>query len=949
MTKEPQKTNGFRHKQMSHVFKKPFRRKRKTHIFRTLFLLFLVFLFIGTIVFFGMIGWFSRDLPNPNKLIDRSIPLTTKIYDRTGEHLLYEVHGAQQRSLVSIRDIPESLKKATITTEDKGFYTHKGFDVRGILRSIFIDILSGKKAQGGSTITQQFIKNSLLTSRKSFTRKIKELVLAYQLEKQFSKEQILQMYFNEIPYGSTAYGVAAASQMYFGKNVKDLSLAESAYLASLPKAPTYYSPWGTNRDKLDARKNKILSDMVDEEYISEEEALAAKNEKVLFKSPGQGIEAPHFVMYIKELLADAYGEKRVEEGGLKVITSLDYDKQKFAEKTIQKQGEKNIGMNASNAALFSLNAKTGEILSMVGSKDYNNENIDGNVNVVLRRRQPGSSFKPIVYAAAFQKGYTPDTILFDIVTNFDTTGGHAYTPHNYTGKEYGPVTLRQALAGSLNIPAVKTLYLVGVQNIIDFAHTLGYTSLTNPDQYGLSLVLGGGEVTLFEHTAAFTAFAQEGKYITPVAILRVEDEKNNILQEFKEPKTQNVFDPEIARNISAILSDQKAREFIFGAHNYLNLNNRAAAVKTGTTNDNRDAWTIGYTPSLVTGVWVGNNNNTPMKNGADGSKVAAPIWNEYMTYALKDTPPESFTPPQPIQTDKDVLNGKVGKEQKINIDSITGKLATEFTPKDLIVEKTYTEDIHTILFYIQKNDPRGIAPEHPEQDPQFSQWEKGVREWVKKQHISEQKPPTESDDVHTSENMPTITIISPQENETITQNLFTTTIQTAATRGVTRVEYFLDNQLLDTVFNSPFSLSYTFSGVENGFHTLLVKSFDDNGNSGSASITLNFLLSKKYPSLQWTSPNSTTPLKKNIKTPLSFSLTFPSGYTIKDISKIDVFLSEREKDTQNIVVSFIQPTSQTFTFPWVSPSTNGRYTLFAKVFNKTQSLIFQQSIPLTVQ
>ncbi|MBI2644925.1 PBP1A family penicillin-binding protein [Candidatus Uhrbacteria bacterium] len=638
---EHKKPRLFRHKRISHHFSR--RKNKKGRIFRIIFFVILFFFLLGIIGFFGMIGWFSRDLPHPDKLLDRSIPLSTKIYDRTGEHLLYEVHGAQQRSLVSISHIPNSLKKATITAEDKGFYTHKGFDVRGILRSILVDIISRKKAQGGSTITQQFIKNSLLTSRKTFTRKIKELVLAYQLEKQFSKDQILQMYFNEIPYGSTAYGVQAASKMYFGKNVQDLSLAESAYLAALPKAPTYYSPWGSHRDKLDARKNAILSDMEKEEYISEEEARAAQEEKIKFKSPGQGIEAPHFVMYVKELLADAYGEKRVEEGGLKVITSLDYDKQKFAEQTIRKQGEKNISMDALNAALFSLDTKTGEILAMVGSRDYHNEDIDGNVNVVLRRRQPGSSFKPIVYAAAFQKGYTPDTILFDIVTNFDTTGIKEYSPHNYTGKEYGPVTLRQALAGSLNIPAVKTLYLVGVPHVIEFAQSLGYTSLTDPDRYGLSLVLGGAEVTLFEHTAAFTAFAQEGKRVAPIAILRVEDEKNTVLKEFKDPIIQEVFDPEVARNISAILSDQKAREFIFGGHNYLILSDRPAAVKTGTTNDNRDAWTIGYTPSLVTGVWVGNNNNTPMKKGADGSKVAAPIWNEFMTYALKNTPPEPLS------------------------------------------------------------------------------------------------------------------------------------------------------------------------------------------------------------------------------------------------------------------------------------------------------------------
>ncbi|MBI4240032.1 PBP1A family penicillin-binding protein [Candidatus Uhrbacteria bacterium] len=927
----------------------PLRYTKKSRLgkfFKKLSVIGIVLLLCGAIGVVGLMGWFSRDLPDPNKLLSRAIPLSTRIYDRTGEHLLYEIHGDQQRTLVALNEIPDSLKWATITTEDRNFYSHKGFALKSIFRSILVDIFKGGKAQGGSTITQQFIKNSLLTRKKTFTRKLKELFLAYQIEKKFTKDQILQMYFNEIPYGSTAYGAQSAARLYFNKDVKNITLAESALLAALPQAPTYYSPWGNNRDRLFARQARILDDMVSEGYISSEEAEDAKKEKIVFKKSGQSIIAPHFVMYVKDLLTNNYGEKAVEQGGLSVITTLDYDKQMAAEEAIENGAKKNLSYRATNAALVSLDARTGEIVAMVGSKDYFDDEIDGNVNVVLRKRQPGSSFKPIAYAAAFARGYTPNTVLYDVKTNFDTSDKE-YAPQNYTGKEYGPVTMKKALAGSLNIAAVKTLYLAGVRNVIEFAKNLNYTSLQDPDRYGLALVLGGGEVTLLEHASSYTAFAQDGRVVSPVAIVRVKDKDGTVLEENREHKGRNVFDPEIARQINDILSDNKNREYIFGARNHLVLSDRPVAAKTGTTNDFHDAWTIGYTPSLVTGVWVGNNDNAAMSKGADGSQIAAPIWNAYMRRALEKTPPEQFVKPLAVQIGKEVLDGVVGQEQKVKVDAMSGLLATDLTPPEQIEERVFQQH-HTILMYIDKDNPRGPALEHPEQDPQFAGWEKGVRDWVVRNNIEEKKPPTEQDSLHTAENIPLVSILTPQENQTITQNLLTTTISTSAPRGVTRVEYRLDNQLIDTSFIPPYTLQYFLSGVENGFHTLTVKSYDDVGNVGTASITLNFLPQRSLPSLQWSGVDVGKRYKKSEALPLSLSLHIPQEAGFSDLRKIVVAYTLQGQTTPTLLSTISDLSQKTFSLAW-TPSEGGTYQLTAQLLDSRNVVVFQKRIVITTE
>lgn len=818
------------------------RRKQGFFSPKRVILFILCCLLAGSSVFAGLIGWYSRDLPNPNRLIERALPQSTRIYDRTGAVLLYELHGNQQRTLVTLQDIPPYLKNATIISEDKNFYQHKGFDIKGILRAVFVDVIRGGKVQGGSTITQQLIKNALLSNEKSISRKLKELVLAYQIEKRFSKDEILQMYFNEIPYGSTAYGIRAAATIYFDKDVRDLSLAESAALAVLPRAPTYLSPWGSHRDRLGAAQQALLDSMAQEGFISSLEAEDAKKEKLAFRAQRNSLRAPHFVMYVRELLTNTYGEKLVGEGGLSVITTLDYEKQKIAEAALAEWGKKNESMNARNAALVSLDARTGEILAMVGSKDYYDESIDGNVNVVLRPRQPGSSFKPIVYAAAFQKGYTPSTVIFDLAVNFDTTGQKPYEPENYSQKTNGPVTMKKALAGSLNIPAVKTLYLVGVPTAVEFAKNLGYTTLQDPDRYGLSLVLGGGEVTLLEHTAAYMTFAQEGVRASPAAILRVQDPRGNTLQEFGKKSIQTALDPESARNINDVLSDNGARAYIFGQQNYLQIRGRETAAKTGTTNDFRDAWTIGYTPSVVTGVWVGNNDNSAMKKGADGSKLAAPIWRDYMQKTLANTAAETFVRPIPIITGKGILDGATGQEIRTRYDAATGERANDQTPQDRIQERV-TRQVHDTLYYVDKDNPRGLTPAHPEQDAQFPAWEAAVRAWVAKSNIQEGVPSVEGAGA-TKEQPSTLSIESPQENDTITNPSLTISVSAFSPKGVRRVDYYLDATLLGSSVSAPYTFTTPLAGTQNGFRTLRVKSIDAGGTVQEARMNLNILLKK---------------------------------------------------------------------------------------------------------
>lgn len=779
------------------------------------------------VIVIGAFFWLSSGLPDPNKLIDREVAESTKIYDRSGETILYEIHGNEKRTLVTLDQIPQNVRDATIALEDKDFYHHKGFSIWAIFRTVVTNVFTGNKA-GGSTLTQQFIKNAVFTNEKSYIRKAKEILLAYRLERKFSKDQILQMYFNEIPYGSNAYGIEAASQKYFGKHVKDITLPEAAILAAIVQSPSRYSPFGPNKDTLIARQHYVLDLMVKQDKITKDEAEAAKSAKLVFKEPSDNIIAPHFVMHVKEMLSEKYGEKTVEQGGLKIYTTLDTYKQQIAEEVLQKKVTENTKrFNATNGALVSIDPKTGQVLAMVGSRDYFDKEIDGQVNVALQPRQPGSSIKPIVYAAAFERGYTPNTVLYDVVTNF-SAGGAPYEPHNYNGKEYGPVTMKQALAGSLNIPAVKTMYLAGIDNVEKMTSKLGYTTLQDKDRFGLSLVLGGGEVKLLEHTNAYSAFARDGAIHNTSFILKIEDRNGKVLEEYKDEE-RRVFDANIARQINSILTDNSARAYIFGNNNFLTLGNRPVGAKTGTTNNNHDAWTIGYTPSLVTGVWVGNNNNKEMKAGADGSVVAAPIWNEYMRRVLGSGNVENFAAPTIKPSGKAVIDGGKPGEVKVKIDKASGLLATDLTPPTFIEEKTF-QQVHDILYYVNIKDPLGPVPSNPANDPQFNLWESRVQDWAKRNNIITSDPPTEKDNVHIPENIPSLKVDNFSEGQVVTGSHLNIHISVSAPRGINRAEYLLDGTPLDTITSSPFWLDRSISGTSIGYHELTVRACDDIDN-----------------------------------------------------------------------------------------------------------------------
>ncbi len=587
-------------------------------------------------------------LPTPSLLTPTGRPLTTQIMDREGK-MLYQFYEGRNRKLVKLDELPPHLINATIATEDKNFYRHIGVDPAGIARALRLN-LSGSKTtlQGGSTITQQLIKNTLLTSDQTLGRKIKEAILALWTERIYSKADILQMYFNEAPYGGPVWGIETAAEMYFGKEAKDLDLAESAFLAGLPAAPTEYSPYGIHPEKGVERQKAVLSRMVAEGYLTQEEAEEAGNRELSFKAPVQDIKAAHFVMYIRSVLARKYGDKIVSQGGLKVITTLDLDLQEMAEKQVTEEVAKLKPLKVGNGAAMVTEAKTGQILSMVGSKNYFDKD-GGNFNVTLALRQPGSSIKPITYATAFKIGYTPGTILLDTPTSFPNPWGKPYTPVNYDGRFHGPVTIRTALGSSYNIPAVKTLQLVGIPEMLNTARDMGITTLTDTESYGLSLTLGGGAVKMVDMMAAYGTLASGGLMYEPNPILEVIDPNGNVLENNRKPEGKKALTEEIAYLLSHVLSDNNARAPAFGTNSQLVIPGHTVAVKTGTSDDKRDNWVFGYTPEFVVGVWVGNMNNSPMDQRlASGITGATPIWHGIMSNLLVDKPNIAFKRPTGI-------------------------------------------------------------------------------------------------------------------------------------------------------------------------------------------------------------------------------------------------------------------------------------------------------------
>ena len=632
------------------------------------FLVFLLFIF------------YAKDLPRPEKFTERQFPQSTKIYDRSGSVLLYEIYGEEKRTLVSLDIIPEHLKQAVISAEDADFYRHFGVDLKGIARAILVNFEIGQPIYGGSTIPQQLIRSTFLSPEKTAKRKVREIVLALELDRRYPKDQILEWYLNQVPFGQNAYGAEAASQTYFEKSVSQLSLAEAAALAAFIRAPYRLSPYDKDgKEELLARKDYILSRMVTEGYISKEESEAAKKEELKFAERRIEIRAPYFTLWVKGELETKYGKEFLSERGLKVFTSLDWEMQKIAEETNREGISKNTAYNAHNAGLVAISPKTGEILAMaVGTGDYYAPSFpegclsgkdclfDPQFNVVTGTeespgRQPGSAFKPFIYATVFKNGYTDIAQVLDEPTNFGIWGNKEYNPQNYDGLFRGWVTLRQGLAQSLNVPSIKVLYLIGAENqidkldlnnflgregilskglekSIDTAKDLGITTLDKPlSSYGPAIVLGGGEVNLLEITSAYSAFANQGLKTPPISIVKIEDAAGNIIYENKkEPK--RVLPIEAAQLINSILSDNEARSPIFGARSHLYFENYQVAAKTGTTDDFRDGWTIGYTPSIAVGVWVGNNNNAAMIKKQPAATVAGPIFHNFLEQVLPSLP-----------------------------------------------------------------------------------------------------------------------------------------------------------------------------------------------------------------------------------------------------------------------------------------------------------------------
>jgi penicillin-binding protein 1C len=739
------------------------------------------------ITLFGVVFFLfvTRDLPDPALLSNRQVFQSTKIYDRTGEVLLYEIHGEENRTTIPYEEIPDYVKQATVVVEDEGFYSHAAIDVRGVVRAFWINLKRGQVSQGGSTITQQLAKKAFLSDERTITRKAKELVLASRLEKSFSKDEILNLYLNQVPYGGNAYGIEAAAQTFFEKSAKEITLAEAALLASLPNAPSYYSPWGYHVDELLSRKDFIIEKMFKGGYIDEEEKERAKNQELIFAERTDIIRSPHFVIAVQEYLNKKYGEDFVQTAGLEVITTLDWDLQQLAEKVVLEGALRNEELyGGKNGALVAEDPKTGQILAMVGSRDYFDTEYEGNFNVATQGlRQPGSTMKPFAYITAFQKGLTPDTVVFDLPTEFAAqnpncptkvdflnTNKECYHPENFDGVFRGPVSLREGLGQSINIPSIKTLYLAGLDDTLKNAQEFGLKTLTERSRYGLSLVLGGGEVTLANLVSAYSVLANDGVKNEQAILLKVSQEqkgRNVILEEFR-ARPKGVIDPRFVRMINDILSDIEVRSGLFESSLGLTIfPNHEVALKTGTTNDYRDAWAIGYTPSLVVGVWAGNNDNAPMKQRGSSLLAAIPMWNSFLKEALNKVPEEFFIRPEVVVESKPALQG----------------------------EYIINNEVHSVLYYVDKKNPKGPAPERPAADSQFSNWEEPVREWVN-QNIAFLTSIIES---KLMERDLTLEIKSPLNGSFLLSGELPIEALAQSKLAISRLEIYFNNQLIDSV------------------------------------------------------------------------------------------------------------------------------------------------------
>lgn len=796
----------------------------------------------GFIFLFFVLPLLAFNLPSPDKIV-RQEGFSTKILDRNGKSL-YDIYTNQRRTPVKLDDVPLYLRQATIAIEDKNFYSHGGFDPFGMVRGI-LRIFTRGRAQGGSTLTQQLVKNVLLTSERTIWRKIKEFTLAVQIERKYSKDEILQMYLNEAPYGGTAWGVEAGSEIYFGKKVADLTLVESTILAGFPQRPSYYSPYSENTEAYVQRTKDVLRRMREDEYINkdQEKEAASQLESVEFKPRGNDFKAPHFVQYVQKLLVERYGEAVLDAGGLKVTTTLDLELQDKAQEIVAEEIAKVEKQHITNGGVVAVDPQTGEILAMVGSKRFDDPDYDGQVNVTVALRQPGSSFKPFTYVTAFKEGYSLSTLLMDVPTVFPGGVGQPdYNPVNYDGKYRGPIQVRYALGNSINVAAVKMLAVVGIKDVLETAYDLGITTLPPTNEtlkrVGLSLTLGGGEVKLLDMASAYSAFVNKGFKTEPVAILKVEDINGKVLEEVKPKLGKRVLSEEAAYLISDILSDNNARIEVFGPNSLLNVKN--TMVKTGTTNDKRDNWTIGGNGNIMVGVWVGNNDNSEMLNVASGVSGASPIWRRVVSEALKGKNSSAFEIPSGIVTamvdsvsgyrshdgfperSEKFIKGSEPREDtvhvKLKVCKTDGKLAT---PSD-VASGNYEEK----EFFVFKEEDSTAAPGGQ------NRWQEGILKWISGQGDSRYHPPT---DYCGTANPVNVEFINPTDHTSNMPNSFTVKFKAESSSDIVDAWIEIDGTKVRSFDSPPYLHDVTLS---DGIHVIKAKAKDSTGNESERVVTI---------------------------------------------------------------------------------------------------------------
>jgi len=808
---------------------------------KKVFIYKIIIWFLGIIITASAVGflgfiYLSRNLPTTEEIYAQDIIESTKIFDRTGEILLYEIRGEARRTNLRSEDIPQVLKQATVAVEDSNFFKHPAFDFRGILRALWVGVQRGRITQGGSTITQQLARNLFLTPERTVFRKIKELILAFRLEQVYTKDEILTLYLNRIPYGHNAYGVEAAAQMFFGKSAIELNLSEAAMLAALPQAPSYFSPWGLHTTELEQRRRHVLSRMKLLGMIDEQQhQFAVANKPVVRERPKTSsfAIAPHFIMEVQQYLNNKYGEDFVTRAGLNVITTLDVELQKIANTVALRGGDRNTELfSGHNAALIAMDPRNGQVLALVGSKDYFRKpepegciegstcRFEGNFNVVTQGlRQPGSAFKPFVYMAAFMRGLTPNTILFDVPTefaagnpncppipDFNRSSPGCYHPQNFNNLFQGPMTLKESLAESTNVTAVKTLYLAGLNYTIELAERLGFTTLTDGARLGLSLVLGGGEVRMIEMAEAYSVLANDGIRNPHTFIIQIKDNEGKIL-ESHEASPERIVEANYARLINDILADKNLRAPLFGGSLRLTgVPGYQIAMKTGTSDDFIDVWAFGYTPNLVAGVWAGNNNRFPLQRRGGSVFAATPMWHDFISQAVKLRANEVFPASEPIETTIPILRGELNRENPRNI-----------------------------LFYLNRLD-----------DPQFPNWEAGVQNWLRTNVLPEilipTRPSLTREEGERVVNVgPIINVLNIRNGDFITNDL-SLRAEIRSNTGIQKIEVYINDRLADSVLgNAQKQINYykTFSINEfTSQNKLVIEAVNIAGNTSRAELIL---------------------------------------------------------------------------------------------------------------